>query len=102
MVIAPTHKALTIYYGAGGLPAWLREFTAFLAVLGISLFISVATVSVAYRAALSGSDRTQVWIEPRVAAVTTASYQQDTEARAGGFGALRQAVIQETAKDSRR
>ena len=100
MVTAPTHKALTIY-GTGSLPAWLREFTAFLAVLGISLFISVATVSVAYRAALSGSDRTQVWIEPRVAAVTTASYQQDTGAQFSSFMPLRQAVTEEAAKDRR-
>lgn len=101
MVTALTHKALTIY-GAGGLPAWLREFAAFLAVLGISLFISLATVSVAYRAAVSGSARTQAWVEPRVAAVTTASYQQEAKAQLSSFVPLRQAVIQEAAKDSRR
>lgn len=101
MVTTPTHKALTIY-SAGGLPAWLREFTAFLAVLGISFFISLATVSVAYRAAVSGSDRTQGWIEPRIATVTTASYQQEAEAQLNSFVPLRQAVIEETAKDSRR
>ena len=98
MVTAPTHKALTIY-GTGSLPAWLREFAAFLAVMGISLFISVATVSVAYRAAVSGGASAQAWVEPRVAAVTTASYQQDTEAQLGSFMPLRQAVIKEAAKD---
>ena len=98
MVTAPTHKALTIY-GTGSLPAWLREFAAFLAVMGISLFISVATVSVAYRAAVSGGASTQAWVEPRVAAVTTASYQKGTEAQFGSFMPLRQAVIQEAAKD---
>jgi len=79
MVTAPTHKALTIY-DTGSLPVWLREFAAFLSVMGISLFISVATVSVAYRAAVSGGASAQAWVEPLSPQQATSRIQRPSSA----------------------